>query len=63
MQCIIDVHTDKLTEYEDDLMDDVIDYALLGICSNEKKQNNRKSIMSYGNNAAENWKNAVHVRK
>lgn len=54
MQCIIDVHTDKLTEYEVDLMDDVIDYALLGICSNEKKQTNRKSIMSNGDNAAEN---------
>lgn len=33
------MHTVLLTYYKDDLMgDDVIDYALLGICSNENIQ-------------------------
>lgn len=27
----------ELTDYEDDLRDDVIDYALLGICCNDSK--------------------------
>lgn len=34
MQCINDDYTDLLTDCRDDLMDNRIDYALLGICNN-----------------------------
>lgn len=48
-----DVYTFLPTYYKDDLMvDDVIDCALLGICSNVHTTH-RKSIVSEGNNAAE----------
>ncbi len=42
-----DIYTDLLTYYKDDLMvDDVIDYAPLGICSNENTY--RKYIVIQG---------------
>lgn len=57
-----DVYTFLPTYYKDDLMvDDVIDCALLGICSNVHTTH-RKSIVSEGNNAAESWKYEAHVR-
>lgn len=35
----------ELTDYKDDLRDDVIDYALLGICSIERRRWNVNSYI------------------